>query len=371
MTSCRQDEAFLINKIGAETEKCVILRTFNEVMQRDTFFERFDAVIQAPKRIVLACHVNPDGDAIGSVLAMAEFLRSKGHEVKMVVANDFPGFLHWMPGSDEFLVFEKDAEACKDAIAAAECLMLHDFNSLSRSGILHNELGKNRCPKVLIDHHRDPDESLFYCMYSDTCVSSASEVVLEIILHYGKENLTESMSTNLLVGMMTDTGSFSHSIFHPRTFELVSILVEKSRAYNEVHQLVYDAISENRLRLLGFSISERMEVFDEYATAIIALSKSDLERFDYQIGDTEGVVNYPLSLKKINMSVLITERQDQIRFSFRSKGDFSVHELANKHFKGGGHTNAAGGTLTCSFEEAIAKLKAVLPEYKDLLNETE
>jgi len=339
-------------------------------MQPDLFFERFDAVIQSHRRFVLACHVNPDGDAIGSVLAMAEFLKGFDKEVKMVVANDFPDFLHWMPGAADFLVFEKDAEACKTAIAEAECIMMLDFNSLSRSGILHNEIGKTRCPKVLVDHHRDPDESQFYCSYSDTCVSSASEIVTEIILHYGKSYLTESISTNLLVGIMTDTGSFAHSIYHPRTFELVSILVEKSMSYTCIHELVYDTMSEDRLRLLGFSINNRMEVLDDYATAIIALSKSDLDRFNYKVGDTEGVVNFPLSMDKIKMAVLVTERQDQIRLSFRSKGSFSVHELASKHFKGGGHTNAAGGTLTCSFEEAVAQLKAVLTEYKDLLNGT-
>ena len=342
-----------------------------EVMQTDTFFERFDTVIQSPKRITLTCHVNPDGDAIGSVLGMAEFLRIYGHEVKMVVANDFPDFLHWMPGSEAFLVFEKDAEACKEAIAEAECIMMLDFNNLSRSGILHNEIGKTRCPRVLVDHHLDPDESQFYCVYSSTGVSSTSEIVTEIILHYGKEHLTESMSTNLLVGIMTDTGSFAHSIYHPRTFDLVSVLIEKSMPFSQIHELVYDTMSENRLRLLGFSINNRMEVLDDYATAIIALNKSDLERFNYQVGDTEGVVNFPLSMAKIKMSVLVTERQDQIRLSFRSKGRFSVHELANKHFKGGGHTNAAGGTLTCSFEEAVAQLKAVLPEYKIQLNEGE
>ena len=340
-------------------------------MQTDTFFERFDTVIQSPKRITLTCHVNPDGDAIGSVLGMAEFLRTYGHEVKMVVANDFPDFLHWMPGSEAFLVFEKDAEACKEAIAEAECIMMLDFNNLSRSGILHNEIGKTRCPRVLVDHHLDPDESQFYCVYSSTGVSSTSEIVTEIILHYGKEHLTESMSTNLLVGIMTDTGSFAHSIYHPRTFDLVSVLIEKSMPFSQIHELVYDTMSENRLRLLGFSINNRMEVLDDYATAIIALNKSDLERFNYQVGDTEGVVNFPLSMAKIKMSVLVTERQDQIRLSFRSKGHFSVHELANKHFKGGGHTNAAGGTLTCSFEEAVAQLKAVLPEYKIQLNEGE
>ena len=340
-------------------------------MQPNTFFERFDAIIQEPKRFVLACHVNPDGDAVGSVLAMSEFLSAKGHQVKMVVANDFPGFLHWMPGAKDFLVFEQDAESTKEAIAAADCIMMLDFNNLSRGGILHNEIGKTRCPRILVDHHRDPELDQYYCVYSETCVSSASEIVTEIVLHYGKEYLTESMATNLLVGIMTDTGSFAHSIYHPRTMELCSILVEKSMPYTMIHQLIYDTMSENRLRLLGFSINNRMEVLDAYSTAIIALSKSDLEMFDYHTGDTEGVVNFPLSMEKIKMSVLITERQDQIRFSFRSKGSFSVHELANKHFKGGGHTNAAGGTLTCSFEEAVEQLKSVLPEYQKLLNEAE
>ena len=347
------------------------MQAFIEVMQVESFYERFDAVIQTPKRIVLACHVNPDGDAIGSVLAMSEFLRFYGHEVKMVVANDFPEFLHWMPGSDDFLVFEKDAERCKEAIAEAECIMILDFNSLSRSGILHNEIGKTRCPRVLIDHHRDPEESMYYCLYSSTCVSSTSEIVTEIILHYGKQYLTENISTNLLVGIMTDTGSFAHSIYHPRTFELVGLLVEKSQPYSMIHELVYDTMSENRLRLLGFAINNRMEVLDEYSTAIIALNKSDLDSFNYQTGDTEGVVNFPLSMSKIKMAVLVTERQDQIRLSFRSKGSFSVHELANKYFKGGGHTNAAGGTLTCSFEEAVERLKSVLPEYKEMLNQAE
>ena len=166
---------------------------------------------------------------------------------------------------------------------------------------------------------------------------------------------------------MTDTGSFSHSIFHPETFSICARLIEKSIPYNQIHQYVYDTFSENRLRLLGYSISNKMEILDEYATAIISLDKEELSRFDYQVGDTEGIVNYPLSLKKIKMSVLVTERQGVIRFSFRSKGDFSVHEVAGKYFNGGGHTNAAGGTLTCSMEAALEKLHQILPEYKEML----
>ena len=140
-------------------------------------------------------------------------------------------------------------------------------------------------------------------------------------------------------------------------------------SYNQIHRLIYDTFSEDRLRLLGYSISNKMEVLDEYATAIISLSKEELAKFNYQVGDTEGVVNFPLSMKKIKMSVLVTERQGVIRFSFRSKGSFSVHELSNKYFNGGGHTNAAGGTLTCSLEVALEKLHQVLPEYKEMLNQ--
>ena len=335
-------------------------------MQTETFFERFDAVIQSNRRIVLACHVNPDGDAIGSMLAMSFFLRQKGHQVRMVCANAFPDFLAWMPGAQDILIFEKNPEECKSAIASAEAIIMLDFNSLSRSGILHNEIGKTRCPRILVDHHIDPELNNIYCCYSDICVSSASEVVAEIILHYGSENITEPIATNLLVGIMTDTGCFAHSIYHPRTFELCSLLVQEAISYGKMHELIYDSISEGRLRLLGYAINQKMEILEDYAVAIISLSKSELESFNYQVGDTEGLVNYPLSMKKMKMSVLITERQDQIRLSFRSKGSFSVHELANKHFKGGGHTNAAGGSTTTTLEETIARLKSVLPEYKEL-----
>ena len=335
-------------------------------MQEEIFFERFDEILWPPKRFVLACHVNPDGDAIACITAMSLFLKQKGHDVKMVAPNAFPDFLAWMPAASEVLLYDKNQEECQEAIAEAECIVMMDFNSLARSGVLHNEIGKTRCPRVLIDHHRDPELDKIYCSYSDTCVSSASEIVAEIILHYGVEYLTEPIATNLLVGIMTDTGCFSHSIYHPRTFELCSILIENARPYGQIHQLVYDTFSESRLRLLGYSIDHKMEILDDYAVAIISLTKRELERFNYQVGDTEGLVNFPLSMKQIKMSVLVTERQDQIRLSFRSKGSFSVHELAHKHFKGGGHVNAAGGSTTTTVEDAIAKLKSILPEYEEL-----
>lgn len=336
-------------------------------MQTEVFYETFDDILLNPKRFVLVCHVNPDGDAIGSMLAMGEFLRLKGHEVKTMCPNAFPEFLAWMPGASDILVFEQEAEACKTAIAEAEAIMMLDFNNLARTAVLHNEIGKTRCPRILVDHHIDPELDHVACYYSETKVSSASEIVAEIVLHYGEQFVTEGVATNLIVGIMTDTGCFSHSIYHPRTFELMSQLVDKSMPYKLIHEMVYDSFTEGRLRLLGYAIGQKMEVMKDYAVAIISLSQEEMDRFDFQPGDTEGIVNFPLSMKKIKVSVLITERPDQIRLSFRSKGSFSVNDLANKHFKGGGHTNAAGGsTSMIGMAATISLLKDIIPEYEEL-----
>lgn len=337
-------------------------------MDRTRFFELLDPVIQSPKRFSVLSHLNPDGDAIGSSLAFAQFLRKLGHEAEVMVPNDFPGFLSWMPGATGVHVYDREKDVCNEILCQSDVIMMLDYNSLSRSGMMSDCLKSLETKKILIDHHRDPVESDFYCLCSDTQVSSTAELVAEVVLHYGNHYLDESIATNILVGIITDTGSFAHSMYRPETFQICAQLSAKSLPYNAIHQLIYDNFSENRLRLLGYAIDHKMEVLDEYATAIISLTKEELSSFNYQVGDTEGIVNFPLSMQKIKMSVLVTERQGIIRFSFRSKGDFSVHELANKHFNGGGHTNAAGGNVSTSMELALAKLHDILPEYKELLN---
>lgn len=338
-------------------------------MQRNVFYQSLDAVLQSPRRFAIVTHVNPDGDAIGSSLAFSQFLKKMGHEAEVLVSNDFPGFLAWMPGACDIHIYDKDADRCNRILEEADVVAILDFNHVSRAGLIQKTITGLNVKKILIDHHRDTDFGVFCCYLSDTEVSSTSELVAEVVLHYGEQYLDESIATNLLVGIMTDTGSFAHSIFRPETFSICSRLVGKSVSYNKIHQLVYDTFSENRLRLLGYSISNKMEILEEYATAIISLDKDELQRFDYQVGDTEGVVNFPLSIKNVKMSVLVTERQGVIRFSFRSKGDFSVHELAQKYFNGGGHTNAAGGTLSCSMEAAMERLHGILPEYRKMLKQ--
>lgn len=339
-------------------------------MSKQLFFNKFQEFIAQYKKLVIVSHVNPDGDAVGSSLAFYYFLLKFGIDVKIIIPNDFPSFLSWMPGIENILIFDKNSEKGVEYLNAADLICYIDFNHPSRTGLVHNDLCHcKKTPKLLIDHHRDTDYSQFMMYLSEAETSSTAELVAELIQYYGFEKyLDEKIATCLLVGIMTDTGSFAHSIYHPETFEICGKLISPAVDYQLIHNKIYNTFSENRLRLLGYSISERMVTLDEFHTAYIYLTKADLERFNYQVGDTEGVVNFPLMIDNIRMAVLITERQGVIRFSFRSKGDFSVHELARAYFNGGGHTNAAGGTLDCSIEEAIRKFLDVLPQYKALLN---
>ena len=339
-------------------------------MSKQLFFNKFQEFISQYKKVVIVSHVNPDGDAIGSSLAFYFFLKKFGKDVKIIIPNDFPSFLSWMPGIENILIFDKNSEKGVEYLNEAELICYLDFNHPSRTGLLHNDLCHcTKTPRLLIDHHRDTDYSQFAMYLSEFETSSTAELVAELIQYHGFDKyLDENIATCLLVGIMTDTGSFAHSIYHTETFEICGKMIIPNVDYQLIHRKIYNTFSENRLRLLGFSISNRMTILDEYHTAYIYLTKADLESFNYQVGDTEGVVNYPLMIDDIKMAVLLTERQGVIRLSFRSKGDFSVHELARAHFNGGGHTNAAGGTLECSIEEAIQKLLNVLPHYKDLLN---
>jgi phosphoesterase RecJ-like protein len=338
-------------------------------MSKELIYSSIIKTLIEYKKIVIVTHVNPDGDAMGSSLALCLFAKKLGLEARVIVPNDYPKFLAWMPSVQDVLIFDKNTEEAVKIMTEADLFCYLDFNTPSRTGLMHNELCHlNKTPRLLIDHHIGAEISLFVACYSDTEVSSTSEMVAEIVKYQGfDEFLDDDIATNIMVGMITDTGTFSHSIFK-NTFSIFGeILAATNVNYKKIHQNIYDSSTEDRLRLLGYLINDKMVVLNEYNTALIPVSKSELDSFNYQNGDTEGVVNYPLSIANIKMSVLLTEKQDVIRLSFRSKDDFSVNDLAKKHFNGGGHLNAAGGTLTCTLEEAVEMLKSILPEYKDLL----
>jgi bifunctional oligoribonuclease and PAP phosphatase NrnA len=338
-------------------------------MKDNSLLHQFDDILANGGPFLITAHSNPDGDAIGSSLALMHYLRLKGSDVQVVVPNMYPDFLSWCPGADEIIIFDRQAALVKEKISEAKLIFCLDYNAINRSGVLQDDLLKSNVQRVLIDHHPEPETEQFSYFFYDTSKSSTAELVFNLINDLGdKQLINKEIAENIFVGLMTDTGSFSHAINNADTFRTVAELIDVGIDAEWIHRQVYDTFSENRLRLLGHAITNRMIVLEEYNTAIIHLSKEDLAEYRFQIGDTEGIVNYPLSMKKINLSVLLTEKKDLVRLSFRSKGDFSVNDLARKHFDGGGHNNAAGGNSNQSLKESITRLLGVLPEFKEMLD---
>lgn len=326
-------------------------------------------LLSQEKKIVITSHTNPDGDAIGSSLALYHFLKKTGNNVNMMVPNSFPDYYNWLPESENIIIYDKQSKYAQLLLREADIIFALDYNAFSRLGALAEIIRNTSGIKILIDHHIDPEVSSFTYCFSTTDTSSTGELVYEFIkLLDGEKLIDKKIGEAIYTGIVTDTGSFSFSCNRPETYDITSKLVSLGVDAQKIHKLIYDTFSENRLRLLGFAISSRMLVWDEYHTALIYLTKADLRKYDYQVGDTEGLVNYPLSMSKINMSILITEKDNQLRLSFRSKGDFSVNDFCRNHFNGGGHKNAAGGKTTESVEEFISRLKTVLEDYKIALD---
>ncbi len=322
------------------------------------------------KNIVLSAHKNPDGDTLGAVTAMYHYLKAKGHTVTAVVPNDYPDFYKWMPGIENMLVFDNSPKPVKKALADADVIFCLDFNATHRTGNMGPFISRAKAVKVVIDHHPQPSDEFNY-YFTETETSSTGELVYEFIEGLNDTtSITKEIAACLYTCIMTDTGSFSYSCNRQRTYEITGALISKGIQPDLIHKLVYDTFTEHRLRLLGFALSEKLLVWEDLHTAVISLSREELKRFDYRVGDTEGLVNYPLSMEKINLSVLITEKDNVLRLSFRSKGDFSVNQLARTHFEGGGHKNAAGGNAHDSIEETIKRLKSVLEQYKKELDYT-
>lgn len=333
-------------------------------MSKEAIYEAFSSILATKQQFAIVTHTNPDGDALGSALALAETLTQAGHEATVLIPNMYPSFLAWMPGLDKALIFESQAQAVRSVLENSTYVFCLDFNGFKRAGSMNDDLAKTKRPFVLIDHHIDPETESFALMYHDLAVSSTSELVYLFLKGLQLDNLiNEDVASCLYVGIMTDTGSFSFALKNPDTFRIVADLVQKGIDAERLHRMVYDTFSENRLRLLGHAITNRMMILETYKSAIIALSLHDLNEFNFQIGDTEGIVNYPLSMEKINFAVLITEKKDQIRLSFRSKGSFSVNDFARKHFDGGGHHNAAGGNSYLGMKETISRLLKIIPDY--------
>lgn len=327
------------------------------------------SLLQSPKRIVLTTHTRPDGDAMGSSLALLHFLKEKGHDVALIAPTNYAVFLHFLPGDHEVIIYENHQKRCNKLVKNAEVLFILDYNAPKRAKPMDNSVRDSRATKILIDHHLEPEEGFGEYAFWNVKASSTCELVYDFIAEIGStEDINKKIATCLYTGICTDTGRFKFNTT-PKLYEIVADLVRKGININKIHTQVFDTFSEDRLRFLGFCLTERMMVFHEYNTAFIYVTERDFRMFNYQEGDKEGLVNYPLSLAGFRFAALITENDEMVKLSFRSKGNFSVNEFARKHFDGGGHKNAAGGLSRISLDDTIDKFIDLLPQYeKELTN---
>lgn len=315
--------------------------------------------------MVILTHFKPDADALGSSLGLAKYLKKKAHTVKVITPSDYPDFISWMPGNKEVLIFQKDKpEKAGQLIKEADMVFCLDFSSLNRINDLGEMVRGSNAKKVLIDHHLEPERFAEFEQWDGSAASTA-ELVYELISDLGDENLIDNnIADCLYAGIMTDTGSFRHSNTTYKVFQTASALVRLGANPYQVSKLIYDTNTIERLRLMGFVLSEKLQVLPEYRTAYIVLTAEELKRFGSQTGDTEGLVNYGLSVKGIRLSVLISDRKENIKLSLRSLGNFSVNEMARTHFEGGGHRNAAGGQTVLTLDQTVKKFLDLLPSYK-------
>jgi phosphoesterase RecJ-like protein len=330
----------------------------------DKFFDKYSRQLQSVQRIVVLSHKNPDGDALGAGLGLVEYYKEKGKDIFMVVPNDLPSFLHWMPGMDQVIVAFHQLKKAKSVIESADIIIMVDFNHIDRLDQLADIVNAQEKPKILIDHHPNPTVSADLIM-SNTQASSTAELVYRILyFENGMEHLPQNVAECLFVGIMTDTGSFSYNSSNPETFEVVAGLLRSKINKEAITNRVYNNFSQDRMRFLGYMLYEKMKIIPEYKTAYIVLSKQDLLRFNHQPGDTEGFVNYPLSIEGVVFSAIFIEKDDITKCSFRSIGSFPANLVASKYFNGGGHRNAAGGSSKENLDKAVEQFISVVPEFK-------
>lgn len=322
-------------------------------------------LLATPKKIAIIPHRGPDGDAMGSTLGLYHFLLKNNHQPTVIAPNDFPDFLAWLPGSETVKIFEKDTENCTKILEEAELIFTLDFNAFHRTGEMEHTLAKLTAPFIMIDHHQKPDDYATY-MYSDTTFGSTCEMIYNFISFLGKkEDLDKTIATCIYTGILTDSGSFRFPGTTGNTHRIIAELIDLGVENTQIPVLLFDNSSYSRLQLLGRAL-QNMKVFEEHKTSYTSLTQSELDSFNYVKGDTEGIVNYGLSIKGILFTAIFIENKDEkiIKISFRSQGGFDVNQFARDHFNGGGHSNAAGGRSDVSMEETLAKFEDLVTKLK-------
>ncbi|HPH85202.1 MAG TPA: bifunctional oligoribonuclease/PAP phosphatase NrnA [Ferruginibacter sp.] len=325
--------------------------------------------LSTPKKIVITMHQKPDADAMGSTLGLYHFLVQFGHSATVISPTNWASFLNWMPGCKEVVDYERDTDKANILIDQADWIFCLDFNVLSRTKRMEERLANAGAERILIDHHQQPQVEVFAYGVSNTKKSSTAEMVYDFIMESGHEDkINAFVAECLYAGVMTDTGSFRFPSTTASVHRMIATLKERGLNHSNVHEALFDNFSENRFRFIGNVLMNRMEVFYEYNTALIAVPQQDLIKYDIKTGDTEGLVNYPLSIEGIKLAAIIIDRGEERKCSFRSKGDFDVNTFARTYFGGGGHFNAAGGQSKEPLEKVVEDFKKAMMENRDKLS---
>jgi phosphoesterase RecJ-like protein len=346
-----------------------MISTFDQTKSHilnSTDISKLQEILTNSNKIAITCHYGPDGDAMGSTLGLQSVLSAMGKEATVVIPNKYPNFLAWLPGISNSVVFDEQEEKAKEVLNEADTIFYLDFNTPSRMKEMGDFTSTLNKPVVLIDHHQQPDD--FTVNFSDVTASSTCELVYRIVDALGAtDKIDVDAATCLYTGLMTDTGSFRFPSTSSKTLRVAADLVEIGVSIGDINIKLNDTNTASRLKILGYSLSEKMVYLEEYKTVFFALTKEELATLNFQKGDTEGIVNYGLSIGGVVMSAFFSEKDGKIKISFRSKGKFSVNEFSRAHFNGGGHTNAAGGISDESWEVTISKFKAAVESNKEQL----
>ena len=325
-------------------------------------------LLNEPRQIAITMHQKPDADAMGSTLALKHFLAQLGHFVTVISPTNWAGWVNWLPGVKEVVDFEKDKLKAEAILDKADWLFCLDFNIFHRTRTMTEKLKELSCTKILIDHHQEPDAVSFDYGISDTAKSSTCEMVYDFIVDSGHaDKINTEIAECLYAGVVADTGSFRFASTHAGVHTLVADLKSRGLNHGKVHENLFDNFLENKLRFTGHVLLNRMDVFYEYNTALIAIPKNDLLKYHIKTGDTEGLVNYPQSIQGIKLVALVIDRDEERKWSFRSKGEFDCNTFARKYFEGGGHYNASGGRSSDSLEKTVERFKQAIKENENLL----
>lgn len=324
--------------------------------------------LSRPKKIVITTHHKPDGDALGSSLGLYHWLLGNGHQVHVILSSDFPSFLDWMPGFEKLIYYPSQPEVARQHFDEADIIFCLDYSAIARTNMLEPLIRSAKASKWMIDHHLEP-EDFADVTYWDANAAATAQLVYTFITNIcdDPKGVTQTIASCLYTGIMTDTGSFRFKSTTSAVHQIIAKLIDAGAKNWEIHEHIYNSSTENRLKFLGYCLLNCLEVIPEYNTAIFSLTRDDLEKFNITTGDTEGLVNYALSIKGIRLAGLFVDRTELIKLSLRSIGEIPCNEICKKHFNGGGHLNAAGGNSNEELQTVVNRFKSILPEYQNYL----